>query len=83
VADPTRDAGATGLPVIVEAQDILFIKDGTLYAVSLRADAADWAANARNFAVVTNSLRLQAATPSSAKTSVDGFTGDAAQEGGN
>lgn len=83
VADPTRDAGATGLPVIVEAQDILFIKDDMLYVVSLRADAADWSANARNFAVVTNSLRLQAAAPPLATSAAGGFTGGAPQEGGN
>lgn len=84
VADPTRDAGATGLPVIVEAQDILFVQDGVFYVVSLRADAADWVANARDFAVVTNSLRLQAARPTPATTAADGFTsGAATQEGGN
>lgn len=85
VADPTRDAGATGLPVVVEAQDILFAEDGLLYVVSLRANAADWAASARDFAVVTNSLRLrapQAAT--SAAPATPGFTSDtAAPEGGN
>lgn len=84
IADPTRDAGATGLPVVVEAQDILFVKDGVLYVVSLRADAADWAASARDFAVVTNSLRWQAARPTPAATAADGFTsGAATQEGGN
>lgn len=84
VADPTRDAGATGLPVVVEAQDILFVQDGVLYVVSLRADAGDWAANARDFAIVTNSLRLEAATAPPATIAADGFTGDAAElEGGN
>lgn len=84
VADPTRDAGATGLPVVVEAQDILFAKDGVLYVVSLRADAADWAATARDFAIVTNSLRLEEAPPAPAALSTDGFTGGGAElEGGN
>lgn len=84
VADPTRDAGVTGLPVVVEAQDILFVKDGMLYVVSLRADAVDWEANARDFAVITNSLRLRPAKSPSAATSADGFSSSAATlEGGN
>lgn len=84
VADPTRDAGATGLPVVVEAQDILFVKDDMLYVVSLRADAADWGANARDFAVITRSLQLQTATPTPAATSADSFSSSAAtQQGGN
>lgn len=84
VADPTRDAGVTGLPVVVEAQDILFVKGGMLYVVSLRADAVDWEANARDFAVITNSLRLRPAKSPSAATSADGFSSSAATlEGGN
>ncbi|MBE2240344.1 MAG: hypothetical protein IAE81_21335 [Caldilineaceae bacterium] len=84
VADPTRDAGATGLPVVVEGQDILFVQDGVLYVVSLRADAAEWGANAHDFAVVTNSLRLQAPpTVAAAASTSSGFTGDAQLEGGN
>jgi hypothetical protein len=84
VADPTRDAGATGLPVVVEVQDILFAKDGRLYVVSLQADAVDWAANARDFAIVTNSLQLQEATSTPAATTADGFTSGAAKlEGGD
>jgi len=84
VADPTRDAGATGLPVVVEGQDILFVQDGMLYMVSLHADAAEWEANARDFAIVTDSLRLQAPrTGTTAVSTSSGFTGDAQPEGGN
>lgn len=84
IADPTRDAGATSLPVIVEAQDVIFVHDGYVYVVSLRADAADWDANARNFAVVTDSLRLQApARTAATSAAASNFTGGAQVEGGN
>ena len=82
VADPTRDAGATGLPVVVEAQDILFVKDGVLYVVSLRADAADWMASARDFAIVTDSLRLQAVDAPPGAAASSGFSSGAQREGG-
>jgi hypothetical protein len=50
----------------------------------LQADAVDWAANARDFAIVTNSLRLQEATSTPAATTADGFTSGAAElEGGD
>jgi len=86
IADPTRDAGATSLPVVVEAQDVTFAHDGLLYIVSLRADAVDWEANAHSFAIITDSLRLQA--PSRTATAsipapANGFTGGAQREGGN
>lgn len=59
IADPTFDAGATGLPVVVEAQDIMFLGGGQFLAVTLAADANDWEEEERNFAIITNSLRLQ------------------------
>lgn len=59
IADPTRDAGATGLPVVVEAQDIMFLGGGQFLAVTLEADAADWEEQAREFAIITDSLRLR------------------------
>ena len=68
IDDPTRNAGATSLPVVVEAQDVVFVHEGQVYVVSLRADASDWDANARSFAIITDSLRL---------------TGDVQPEGGN
>ncbi len=88
IADPTRDSGVTGLPVVVEAQDIMFVVGDRFYVVSLQADANDWADNARDFAVITNSLRLREArlsAPPAVPTPEPGdFTGDAAQlEGGN
>lgn len=84
IADPTRDAGAIGLPVVVEAQDVIFVHDGMVYVVSMSADAVDWDANARNFAVVTDSLRLrEAAQPAVAPAAASSFTGGAQVEGGN
>ncbi len=64
IADPTLDMGATGLPVVVEAQDILFLQDGQLVVVTLAADANDWEDEQGEFAIVTGSLRLQPADES-------------------
>lgn len=61
VADPTRDLGAIGLPVVVEAQDIMFLQDGQFLIVTLEADAGRWDDEQTDFAIVTNSLRLQPA----------------------
>lgn len=53
VADPTRDSGATGLPVVVKAQDLIFVGDGgspeRLYVITVAADAAEWDAEAPQF----------------------------------
>jgi hypothetical protein len=82
IADPTLDMGAMGLPVVVEAQDIMFLQDGQFVIVTLAADANDWEDEQNEFSVITNSLRLQAvdenalsvATPTPALTP----TGEAA-----
>lgn len=46
VADPTRDRGALGLPVVVKGQELLFVQaaDGEqrLVVVSMAADATEW-----------------------------------------
>jgi hypothetical protein len=60
IADPTRDMGALGLPVVVEAQDIMFLRDGQFVVVTLAADANDWENEQNEFSIITNSLRLQA-----------------------
>lgn len=67
IADPTLDMGATGLPVVVEAQDIMFLQDGQLVVVTLAADANDWEDEQGEFAIVTNSLRLLPAAGSAAE----------------
>lgn len=59
VADPTRDAGANGLPVVVEAQDIMFLNGGQFLVVTLAADANDWDQELREFAIIKDSLRLK------------------------
>ena len=61
IADPTLDMGAMGLPVVVEAQDIMFLQDGQFVIVTLAADANDWEDEQGEFAIVTNGLRLQPA----------------------
>jgi hypothetical protein len=59
IADPTLDAGATGLPVVVQAQDIMFLGGGQFLVVTLAADANHWEDEGREFAVITNGLRLR------------------------
>jgi hypothetical protein len=59
IADPTRDAGAAGLPVVVQAQDIMFLGGGQFLVVTLEADANHWDEEERAFSIITNSLRLR------------------------
>jgi|GEM_PF-1441643 len=66
IADPTFDAGATGLPVVVEAQDIMFLDGGQFLIVTLAADASAWDAARRDFQIVTNSMKLTPLPESSA-----------------
>jgi hypothetical protein len=66
IADPTRDMGASGLPVVVEAQDIMFLQNGQVIVVTLAADANAWADEDNEFAIITNSLRLQPAAAADA-----------------
>lgn len=60
IADPTRDSGSLGLPVVVKAQDLLFIaNDGEqdqLVAVTVAADATEWEDYADAFARIFASL---------------------------
>ena len=81
VADPTHAGGAPGLPVVVEGQDIMFMLGDRFYVVSLAADAGEWETTARDFAVITDSLRLAEAP---ARAPGAGFQGGSdATEGGN
>lgn len=59
VADPTHDAGAIGLPVVVQAQDIMFLDNGQFMVVTLAADSAQWDNEQTNFGIVANSLKLK------------------------
>lgn len=63
IADPTRESGSLGLPVVVKGQDLLFIaNDGVgerLVAVTVASDATEWSAHADVFAEIFASLGVQ------------------------
>ncbi|MCW5843409.1 MAG: hypothetical protein KIT77_19320 [Caldilinea sp.] len=81
VADPTHASGAPDLPVVVEGQDVMFVLGDRFYVVALTADATEWEAGARDFAIVTDSLRLIDAP---ARAPAPGFQGGSnTAEGGN
>ncbi|HRW48940.1 MAG TPA: hypothetical protein P5333_15590 [Caldilinea sp.] len=81
VADPTHASGAPDLPVVVEGQDVMFVLGDRFYVVALTADATEWEAGARDFAIVTDSLRL---TDAPARAPAPGFQGGSnTAEGGN
>ncbi len=58
VADPLRNSAVAGLPVVVEAQDIMYVDANHFVVVSLAADATAWAADQLSFDLVRNSLHL-------------------------
>ena len=60
IADPSRETGANSLPVVVEAQDLLFVQANKLIVVTTAADATEWAKEAQHFQIVHNSLKVQA-----------------------
>jgi hypothetical protein len=59
IADPSLDSGANDLPVVIEAQDLLFVYSDQLVVVSMAADANEWEAEQKSFALVRDSLNLQ------------------------
>lgn len=59
IADPTRDSGATGLPVVVEAQDIMFFDNGQLVVVTVATDSNLWDAAQPGFQIIFDSMRLR------------------------
>lgn len=59
IADPSRESGANSLPVVVEAQDLLFVQANKLIVVTTAADANEWADEAQHFQIVYNSLSMQ------------------------
>ena len=59
IADPSLDSNANGLPVVVQAQDLLFILDKNLYTVTLMADASQWAQEAKHFSLLLDSLGMK------------------------
>ena len=62
VADPTRDSGASGLPVVVEGEDLLFFADNKLVVATVSADANHWEVETRHFQLVFDSLKMQPVT---------------------
>lgn len=63
LADPTRDSGGNGVPVVVEAQDLLFRQDNQWLVVTMAADASAWASETVIFATVRKSLGLEEMAP--------------------
>jgi hypothetical protein len=61
VADPTRESGATGLPVVVEGQDLLFLYGDKLVVITVSADAHDWEIEQEHFQIVFDSLNMNTA----------------------
>ena len=63
LADPTRDSGGNGLPVVVEAQDLLFRNENEWLVATFAADASHWEAEAANIALVLQSLDVEQMAP--------------------
>lgn len=59
VADPTREQGAVAPPVVVEAQDLIFIVDNTALIVTVAANAAHWETEAPVFQMIHRSLNVR------------------------
>ena len=59
IADPSRDSAAVGLPVVVQAQDILFQSGADLVVITVAADAADWEDELEDFQMIFDSLELE------------------------
>lgn len=61
VADPTRDSGFAGLPVVAEGRDLLFGSGNQWLAISTIADAADWESESAPFDALFDHLQVQPA----------------------
>lgn len=68
IADPTRAAGALAPPVVVQAQDLIFIYRDHLIRVAVAADLADWEAESTAFARVFAGLNVRSRDPQSANS---------------
>ncbi len=85
IVDPTRDSGVTDLPVVVEAQEIMFIDDGQFIVVTVAADASQWAEQQRDFQLIFDSMRLRPmpeSRPTPTPTPVPGATPASDEPGG-
>jgi hypothetical protein len=63
IADPTRESGTTGLPVVVKGQDLLFVvgqgATRQLVAVTTAADATYWDVEAYRFRSIHDRLGVR------------------------
>jgi hypothetical protein len=59
VDDPTRDQGAVAPPVVVQAQDFIFARDGQAIIVTFATDAAHWETQASTLELLESSLNVQ------------------------
>lgn len=58
ITDPLRNSAVAGLPVVVEAQDIMYVDANHFVVVSLAADATAWDSEQPSFDLVRDSLNL-------------------------
>lgn len=65
IADPTRPSGALAAPVVVQAQDLVFVDPDSsqVVVVTTAADAADWEREEHYFRTVYNSLHVRESLP--------------------
>jgi hypothetical protein len=63
IADPTREAGALAPPVVVEGQDLLFVRDGRLIVVTMASDTVGRDADERYYRAVYDSLNVRDVAP--------------------
>lgn len=66
LADPAQENGIVDLPVVVEAQDIVYVDNGQLVVVTAAADANEWEAERRDLAVIRDGLDLRPRAASAA-----------------
>lgn len=72
VADPTRESGAIGLPVVVQAQDLVFLNGNQWLVVTTAADAAAWESELPALTTITGSLNLSPRPESSTEPASEG-----------
>lgn len=70
IADPTRPSGALAAPVVVQAQDLIFVDPDSsqVVIVTTTADAVDWDEEEHYFRTVYNSLKVRESSPAELPT---------------
>lgn len=59
VADPTREQGGIAPPVVVQAQDLIFVNGNNAVIITFAADAANWDREQASLDIIQNSLNIQ------------------------